>query len=227
MHSAIILAGGLGTRLQKTVPHLPKALAPIRGTPFLKILVEQLEKTGLFSEIVLALGHKAEAIQEAFSHHPNFRFSIEETLLGTGGALLHALPLATQKTVCVLNGDSLSSLSFADFLHFHREEKRPVSIACKKLEDVSRFGTVVFDEGNRVVSFSEKKALFAAGWVSIGIYAFEKEALENFPQGPSSLERDIFPELLAQGISAYPYEGPFLDIGTQESYLQAQETIPL
>lgn len=227
MQSAIILAGGLGTRLQKTVPHLPKALAPIRGTPFLKILIEQLENTGLFSEIVLALGHRAEAIQEAFSHHPLVRFSLEETLLGTGGALLHALPLATGQTVSVFNGDSLSSLSLTDFLRFHKEEKRPVTIACKKLDDVSRFGTVVFDERKRVVSFSEKKALFTSGWVSIGIYAFEKEALESFRQGPSSLERDLFPELLAKGISAYPYEGPFLDIGTQESYLQAQETIPL
>lgn len=227
MHSAVILAGGLGTRLQPTVPHLPKALAPIRGVPFLKILIDQLEKSDLFSEIVLALGHRAEMIQGTFSSEKKIRFSVEKTPLGTGGALLLAAEKASSETLCVLNGDSLSALDFAAFFRFHREQGRPVTIACKHLEETARFGTVQFDGEQKVTSFQEKRGASSSGWVSVGIYAIEKSILKQFPHGYSSLEQDLFPRLLYDGISAYPYEGPFIDIGTEESYTQAQEIISL
>lgn len=226
MIDAILLTGGLGTRLAQTVPHLPKALAPIQGTPFLQLLFEQLHASGLISKIILALGYKASAIQSYCQSLPYpIEFSIETTPLGTGGAILHALSKTTSSTLLVMNGDSFFDLSLSSFLAFHREQQSDFTIACREVEDASRYGAVEFDSRQRIVSFSEKSQSVKPGWINAGLYLIEKRVLSPFPHSSLSLEKEIFPCLLTKKLFAYPHSGVFIDIGTQNSYFEAQEIL--
>lgn len=229
MVCAIILAGGLGTRLAGVLPHLPKALAPIQQTPFLKILLQQLERAGILSKIILALGHKADNIQHFLKDQPcrvPIDFSIETSPLGTGGALLHALHKTSAKTLFVLNGDSYFDFHPSDFLAFHQTKGADISIACTYVKDSSRYGAVEIENfSHRITAFNEKTLTCQPGWVSAGIYLMERAILSQFSEGVYSLEKDFLPHLLKKTIFAYPHKGNFIDIGTPSSYNDAQELL--
>lgn len=225
---AVILAGGLGTRLAATVPHLPKALAPIQGVPFLQLLFEQLAKSQIISKVVLALGYKADAIEHFLStqSHPfQIALSIESSPLGTGGAVLHALNQTKTDTLLVLNGDSYFDLSLASFLAFHQMKQAPASIASREMEDVSRYGAIEMDAQQRVISFFEKSPLLKRGWINGGLYLIQRDLLSPFPPASYSLENDFLPEFVKKGLFAYPDAGTFIDIGTQSSYFEAQHLL--
>lgn len=226
MATAIILAGGLGTRLAGVIPHLPKALAPIRGVPFLQLILKQLEESQVVSQVIFALGHKASDIQSFLSDYPScipIELSIEATPLGTGGALLQALRKSTSETLLVLNGDSYFDLSLADFLHAHRSRWADVSIACHFVEETSRYGSVEFDDSHRILKFSEKSSEKRPGWINAGMYCLQKRILDSFSPGVYSLERDFFSHFLKRNCFAYCHRGAFIDIGIPSSYEEAQE----
>lgn len=228
MVTAVILAGGLGTRLALTVPHLPKALAPIQGIPFLHLLFHQLEVSGIVSKLVLALGHKAADIQ-SFLNRESLSFpielSVESSPLGTGGALLHALPKVEGDTFLALNGDSYFDLSLSNFLNFHLSRQADISIACQKMEDVSRYGSIEIDSTARIISWAEKSPFKQPGWINGGLYFIQKSLLNSFAPGPYSLEKDFFPLFLRRQMFAYRHEGTFIDIGTPGSYNEAQQIL--
>lgn len=226
MITAIVLAGGLGTRLAPVIPHLPKALAPIQGVPFLQLLLRQLEKSSIISKIVLALGHKAESIQQFLAHTSlPIHYSIEPSPLGTGGALLHALPQADGSTLLVLNGDSFFDLSIPHFLDFHLSHAADLSIACREVEDTSRYGSVEWDSTLHIRGFREKSSLSQPGWINAGLYLIQKDLLKPFSPGVYSLEKDLFPQFLKKKALAYPNVGSFIDIGTPNSYNEAQQIL--
>jgi D-glycero-alpha-D-manno-heptose 1-phosphate guanylyltransferase len=229
MIEAIILAGGLGTRLAAAVPHLPKALAPIQGTAFLDLLLKQLKSSGILSKAVLAAGFRAQAIRDYYQNNPSalpLEFSMEETPLGTGGALLEALSKTTSETLLVLNGDCFTDLSYKDFLNFHKKRQSPLSFAVLHSEDLSRYGSIQFDETDgRVLDFQEKSSQRRVGYLSAGIYLIQREALLSFAEKPCSIETDLFPKMLPKGAFAYVHEGTFLDIGTPQSYEMAQKIL--
>jgi D-glycero-alpha-D-manno-heptose 1-phosphate guanylyltransferase len=229
MVTGIILAGGLGTRLAGTLPHLPKTLAPIQGIPFLKLLLDQLDKSQILSKVILALGVKAENVQQ-FLRSRSYGFtletSVESSPLGTGGALLNALERASTETLLVLNGDSYFDLSLPDFLTFHQGKGADVTIDCKEMLDVSRYGSVEIEPSSqKICSFKEKCEQSESGWISAGLYLIQKDLLVSFQQGASSLEKDIFPHFLKNKIFAYAHVGSFIDIGTPNSYNDAQEIL--
>lgn len=228
MIDAIILAGGLGTRLAQTVPHLPKALAPIQGIPFIQLLLKQLETSGIVSKIVFALGHKADAIQ-AFLQTQSTRIpievSVEPTPLGTGGALLYALNKTESETLLVLNGDTYFDLPLCHFFEFHQIREADITLACRKVKDTSRFGSVIIAPDQRIISFREKEPIPYPGWINGGLYLIEKNLLSSFPPGTHSIETDFFPHLLEKKVLAYTDSGCFVDIGTQETYFAAQELL--
>lgn len=228
MATAVILAGGLGTRLVSLVPHLPKALAPIQGTPFLDILLRQMEESKMFAKVVLALGHKAENIEQ-FVKESSYSFaielSIERSLLGTGGAILQALPFVDDECFLVLNGDTYCNVSFPSFLQFHQEKKAALSIACREVKDAERYGTVKMDSAQRIIGFEEKSAKVKAGWISTGVYWMQRSLFTGIQPGVYSLERDFFPQFLNRPVFAYCNTGAFIDIGTPVSYLDAQEIL--
>lgn len=222
---ALILAGGLGTRLAAAVPHLPKTLAPIQDTPFLQILLNQLLKWKAISRVILAIGHKASLIEE---YIPTITYPLpivlirESSPLGTGGALLNALPQIEGETFLAMNGDSFFDLDFEPFFAFHRAKESKLSIACMEIEDTSRYGSILSDRSCRITCFTEKSPLKLPGMINAGIYLVEKRTLSRFARSCCSLEKDIFPSFLELAIYAYISTGVFIDIGTTQSLKEAQ-----
>lgn len=229
MVHVVILAGGLGTRLAPAIPHLPKALAPIQGIPFLKLLLDQIERAQIASKVVLALGHKADSIQKFLVQQPysfQLNFSVESSPLGTGGALIHALNETDSETLLVLNGDSYFDISFHDFICFHKKKQADMTIACREVEDVSRYGAVKIDPNSqRVQIFQEKLDVIGPGLINAGLYLIERRLLTLFSPGVCSLEKEVFPVLLEKKLFAYCQAGSFIDIGTPSSYNEAQEIL--
>ena len=225
MLDAIILAGGLGTRLSHRVPNTPKALAPIRGTAFLQYLLSQLSNSRQISKVILALGYRADAIQIWLSEK-HFLFdiecSIETSPQGTGGALLLALTKTEKETLLVLNGDSYSDTNIDDFYSFHKNHQADLSIATVEVNDISRYGSIEFEANQRIRQFREKSNKAHRGWINAGTYLIEKELIASYEPKSCSLEKDLFPRFLEQKIFAYPHLGVFIDIGTTESYEEAQ-----
>ncbi len=221
---AIILVGGLGTRLAARVQGLPKAMAPVGARPFLEILLRQLERSGV-TRVVLSVGYLRAAIEEHFgAEFAGLRldYAVEETPLGTGGAIRNALALAQEDAVLVLNGDTFLDADFAAMMRFHRDEGAAMTMAVKRQADIARYGGVVM-RGKRIVGF-EEKGRSGPGWINAGAYVIEKGlqwplALpEKFSFESDVLERDI-----ARIVSAaYRVNGVFLDIGVPEDFDRAQ-----
>lgn len=227
MIDAIILAGGLGTRLQRVVPQVPKTLAPILGTPFLQILLDQLQEAKCISKIILALGYKAEMVADFIPKGLPLELSIEKEPLGTGGAVLLALPKVSSEDFLVINGDTFFGIDFDQFYAFHREKNSPATIAVRyEEEDASRYGSIAICEEQTILHFEEKSEDRKPGWISGGIYLIKKSTLDFFNAGNNySIEKDFFPFLLKNRMFAYPSSELFIDIGTAQSYERAQSIL--
>lgn len=225
---AIILAGGLGTRLRDTVPGVPKPLAPIAGKPFLDLLLSHLATVPNLNKVVLAIGHQAEQIVNRYTSHSfgNFEiaFSVENQPLGTGGALKLALPNTQSDNVLVLNGDSFLGLDWSELINSH---KSLATLAAVHQPDVSRYGELITCRDTTFIQkFSEKGGVARPGLINGGIYLFRRSVVDYFPaQETFSIETDLFPKLLPIGIQAHEVHGKFIDIGTKDSYALAQKVL--
>jgi D-glycero-alpha-D-manno-heptose 1-phosphate guanylyltransferase len=223
---AILLVGGLGTRLQSVVPSTPKPLARVGDAPFLELLVLQLRSQGI-RHLVMCTGHLAGQIEDEFGDGGKWgvtiEYSRESQPLGTAGAVKLAeryLQMASE--FLVMNGDSFLELDFREFLRFHRGHGGLISMAVRRVPDAARYGTVQMDTDRRVVGFSEKTGTQAPGIVNGGVYVFNRAVLDNISQGPSSFEKEVLPRLLEGGVFAQEQRGMFIDIGTPEDYARAQ-----
>jgi len=216
-YDAIILAGGLGTRLREAVPDLPKPLAFVNGRPFLDILIEQIECSGIIRKVVLALGYKADAIVDYY-RKKDFKFSIERKPLGTGGAIAKAMKHTKSSQVFVFNGDSFFACPLKEMAQTHRGV---LTLACTKVEDTSAYGRVELDKNNKVKTFNEK-GMKGAGLINGGIYLFDREIFNKTLPKSFSLECELIPQILTKGIFGFISNGVFIDIGTKESYTRAQ-----
>jgi len=222
MIDAIILAGGFGTRLREAVPNVPKPLAPINGVAFLDLLIEQIERAEVVKKIILAIGYKADLICEHFSKRKGkipIAFSTEEKPLGTGGAVRKAIALSDSAQVLVLNGDSYLECSLTEMVdQFHA----PMTMAYTRVDDAGRFGQVVVDPQGWIKAFREKEAKQSSGCINGGIYLFERKIFDRKWPEIFSLEKEMFPQLLYEGIYGFQTKGLFIDIGTPESFAFAQ-----
>jgi len=222
MVDAIILAGGFGTRLRDIVPNVPKPLAPINGVPFLDLLIDQIEKSGVVEKIVLAVGYRADAIIQYFENRSSgvpVLFSREEEPLGTGGAVRQAISLTTSDQIFVFNGDSYLNCSLSNML---TRFFKPLTIAYTYVENASRFGQLVVNSQNQVLAFREKSQNAEPGWINGGIYLFDRKVFDRSLPVVFSLEKDLFPQLLKDGVFGFRTDGIFIDIGTPESFAKAQ-----
>lgn len=223
--SAVILAGGLGTRLRSIVADRPKALAPVCGRPFLAILFEQLSLAG-FEHAVLCTGYMGESIFRTFgSRYGTLQidYSQEHEPLGTAGSLRRALNLIRSDPVLVMNGDSYCKADLGAFLKRHLQSRVSASIVVFRKTDAARYGRVVLGQNDRILEFAEKSAQGSGGYVNAGIYLLDRAVIQGIPDdGMVSLERDVFPALVGKGVAGYAAAGPFLDIGTPESFAAAQ-----
>ncbi len=222
--TALILAGGLGTRLRAVLADRPKPLAEVAGRPFLCRLLDQVAEAGL-AEAVLCTGHLGQRVQETLGprYGPlRLRYSQEEAPLGTGGALRRAEPLAGGDTVLALNGDSYFGLPLEAYLDWHGRLGLDCSLAVRHVQDGSRYGRVEADGEGRVTAFQEKAEGLGPCWINAGLYLVSRAALRSLPPDrPLSLEREVLPGWLGR-LHAYRAEGPFLDIGTPESLASAE-----
>jgi D-glycero-alpha-D-manno-heptose 1-phosphate guanylyltransferase len=222
----VLLVGGLGTRLRSVVPSAPKPMASVGDRPFLELLVRQLQCQGI-RRLVMCTGYLAGQIEDEFGDgrglDVEIEYSKEPAPLGTAGAVKLAQPLLTEGSdFLVLNGDSFLEVDFARLLRFHREHGGLVTMAVVPVPNAQRYGTVKVGPGGRVEGFTEKTGSTAPGLVNAGVYLFRKAIFEHIPDGPASLERDVFPEIFSQGVFALEQDGMFIDIGTPEDYARAQ-----
>lgn len=218
---AIILAGGMGTRLQNIISDVPKPMAPVNGRPLLQYILSQMSNYN-FGHIVLAVGYKSEVIVKYFGNkYKNIKlsYSTEEYPLGTGGAIKKAFRLINGNEAFVLNGDSYNEIDFDEYQQFHIRAGSRFTIAVKHMENISRFGVVAVKE-NVCTDFEEKLSV-KSGLVNCGVYLVEKSILEKVKVERFSFEKDIL-EKHAGIIVAFRSGGYFLDIGIPEDYIRAQ-----
>lgn len=224
---AIILAGGFGTRLRDAVPLLPKPMAPVGGVPFLERLMKFWAKEGV-DHFIISVGYLQHKIVDYFGSSfigKKVTYSIEKEPLGTGGALL----LASQKLnqdcpFLVLNGDTYFDLSLIELWRFHKELKADITVALTKAGEDNRYGRVERNLLGEIVSFGQKGVL-GSPYVNGGVYLFDLGLWDDSgPITKLSLENDLFPSLLSEGITmmGVPFSGRFIDIGVPEDYLLAQ-----
>jgi NDP-sugar pyrophosphorylase family protein len=222
---ALILAGGLGTRLRGVLADRPKVLAPIAGRPFLSYLLDQLEAAGV-RRVVLCSGHQGDQLETAFGGRYRrlvLSYSRESEPLGTGGALRLAVPSVSGDWLLALNGDSYVDCPLQEFSAWHQQHAFAGSILLTRVADAGRFGTVTVAAGGAIQSFQEKRGLPEPGWINGGIYLLSRRLVAALPQGRAvSLEREAFPAWLAEGLGGYQRTAPFLDIGTPESLARAE-----
>ncbi|MBI5031571.1 MAG: nucleotidyltransferase family protein [Chloroflexi bacterium] len=228
---ALILAGGLGTRLRSIVSDKPKPLANIGGKPFLEYQIEFLKKHQI-DHLVLCVGYLCEQVVEYFGDGSRWDvqidYSIEEELLGTGGAVKHAEKYL-QGTFLTLNGDSFFDLDLAAFIQFHARQKSEAkqechlgTLALTQVQDARGYGSVRLGQANRIVDFSAKStASNGSHLINAGIYVLEPAFLDFIPSSKRvSLEQETFPLVLEKGfhLLGYPANGFFVDIGTPTGY---------
>ncbi|MBF8258557.1 MAG: Nucleotidyl transferase [Actinobacteria bacterium] len=232
---AVILAGGLGTRLRPVVEDLPKSMAPVNGKPFLERIVSLLSGKGI-REFVFCVGYRREAILGYFGDgsgwNVRIRYATEEEPLGTGGAVRNALPLL-DGTFLLLNGDTYLDVDYSEFLEYHRQKVRKErcvgSVALVSTQERQFFGSVTAGKDWRIASFSEKSPdAVGRGWINGGVMCLEPMVLRFIPPDvPSSLERDVIPAAISAGggFFGFPVQGDFVDIGTPEGYRKIQEIL--
>lgn len=224
--SVAILAGGIGTRLAKVVPIQQKVVAKVREHPFLEYILNQLNKNG-FKNVVICTGHLGDQVQEAFGNNYQslaLYYSNEQSQLGTAGAIRFALPHLASEDILVTNGDSFLDTDLKKFLEFHIEKKANGTIILTEVSDTSRYGRIELDENNQIVGFEEKKENGGAGFINGGIYLFKKSLLLEIPENKIvSFEKDMFPNWMGKSFYGFKTKEDFIDIGTPESYEEAQE----
>lgn len=223
---AVLLVGGLGTRLRSVVPSIPKPLASVGGRPFLELLVRQLRYQGI-RRLVLCAGYLAHQIENELGDGRiwdlTIEYSKEPQLLGTAGAVRFAEPLLRDVSdFIVMNGDSFMEIDLQQLIRFHRRYGSIASMAVLRLKNEMRYGTVEVTVEGRVSGFKEKANGDPTGLVNAGIYVFNHRILECIPEGKVSLETDVLPKLLDHGVYALEQHGMFIDIGTPQDYMRAQ-----
>ena len=232
---AILLCGGLGTRLRSVVSDRPKPMADIAGKPFLHYLVKMLSESGV-KHLIFALGYMGEQIEAYFQSGEEYGLSIsysyEDSPLGTGGAIRNALSKVSGENVLVLNADTYFHTDYESLLREQLKNKAAMTIASRKIEDISRYGAILKDESGRILRWNEKMSSDQVetprpGEINGGIYVMQKSLIEKIPEGKQSLENDCIPAWLEDGLylQAIPSDGYFMDIGIPEDYAQFREDV--
>jgi len=223
--NALLLAGGLGTRLRPLTETLPKPMAPVVNRPWLEHLVERLRDQGI-RDIVIAVKHHPDKIRNHFGSGKkwgvNIRYAVEKTLLGTAGAIRNAEPFLDDR-FAVFNADIVHDVNIASLVRFHETHGGLVTIGLTEVEDPSHYGAVEQDGEGRILRFVEKpkKEEAPSRRINAGIYVMEKRALAYIPtEREVSIERETFPLLIREGAGVYGtlIPGFWMDMGTRERY---------
>jgi D-glycero-alpha-D-manno-heptose 1-phosphate guanylyltransferase len=225
---AVILAGGFGTRLRSVVSDLPKSLAPVNEKPFLHYLFLWLKKFGI-EHIVLSVGYLSEKVEEQFGNEYlgiKVSYAKEESPLGTGGGIRLAMEKCSGAHVLAMNGDSFFDVELDQFFENHLSGSADATLALRKVEDGSRYGTIQLD-GMRIIAFREKDPeVKGDALINGGIYLLRRKTfLKNTEsENQFSIERDFFGRLADKlWLQSFISDGYFIDIGIPEDFERAQK----
>ncbi len=232
-YSAILLVGGMGTRLHPLTKATPKPMLNVAGVPFIEHQIVRARESGV-SEIILATSFLAELFQPYFGDGTEFgisiKYSIEEAALGTGGAIRHASNLLTGSgPVVIFNGDVLSGHDLAGQIEFHINQEAEVTLYLTTVPDARAYGAVELS-GDRVIAFNEKMANPPTNTINAGCYIFNREVIQEIPDGKVvSVERETFPQLLADSRRVFGFvdDSYWLDIGTPSALVKASQDLVL
>ncbi len=223
---AVVLVGGQGTRLRPLTLSTAKPMLPTAGVPFLAHLLSRIRAAGL-NHVVLGTSYRAETFQEYFGDGSRFGIEIdyvvEETPLGTGGAIRNVADRLRGSTAMIFNGDILSGVDLGALWRTHREAAADVTLHLVRVPDPRRFGSVPTDLFGRVTAFVEKSDDPPTDQINAGCYVFERSVLEAIPAGRVvSVERETFPGLLAAGAHLHGYVDAsyWLDLGTPAAFVR-------
>ena len=225
IREAIILAGGLGTRLRAVVSDIPKCMAPVAGKPFLSYIIDYYCSCGI-DRFVFSVGFKHEAIQQYLEKQYTgleYVCIVEDEPLGTGGAIAKALPACRDENVLILNGDTFFKVNIAELSAFHDQKKAECTLCLKTMHNTDRYGVVETNNDGRVTSFREKQ-FYHTSVINGGVYALNVSAFlqTSFPE-KFSFEKDYFERFYTQRkIYGIRQEGYFIDIGIPADYEKAQ-----
>ena len=229
--TALILCGGLETRVRPSSFSTPKALLPIGYQPLLEYQIKYLRQYE-FDRIILAIGYLQEQIVRYLDEHKlgiRLRYSFEKEPLDTGGAIKNAEAMIGSDFLA-LNGDVIfAGLDLDKLIYAHKKSNAVATLVLARSNNATRFGTVELDADNKVVSFIEKPRKLVPGesWVNAGVYVIRPSIFNKISKGRrASLELDVFPRLMREGtISGYKHDGYWADVGTPEDYLRVQKDL--
>ncbi len=221
---AIVLAGGLGTRLGELTRQKPKPLVDVAGRPFIEYVLAQLLLSPV-DEIVFAVSHCWEQVHQLIGdewHGVPVRYSVETEPLGTGGAIKQAMHQFNIDKAVVLNGDTLFKILPASLETFHNQHHADISVALRHVDDTGRYGRVLVDPMFRITGFLEK-GINGPGLINAGVYCLNRSVLDDIEDIKFSFELDVLATYLeACKIFGMPCEGYFIDIGVPEDLDKAQ-----
>tara|TARA_B100001250_G_scaffold347273_1_gene317447 strand:+ start:886 stop:1593 length:708 start_codon:yes stop_codon:yes gene_type:complete len=225
--TAIILAGGLGTRLRNTINNVPKPMAPIDGKPFLYYLLKYLEKNKI-RHVLLSVGYKKEIISEYFGNRfksIEIKYSEESSPLGTGGAIARGLNKLSSKRTFIINGDTYFNISLKSLENMHNKKNSSVTIAVKKITEPDRYDCVSFNSGSKIIGFNNKNSL--TKYINGGISIVDIDKFNQFrlPRKFSFESDFLFKYYKKENFYTYKSKAYFIDIGIPESYSQFNITM--
>jgi NDP-sugar pyrophosphorylase family protein len=226
-HTALVLCGGRGTRLQEVISDRPKFLAPVAGRPYADHLLQFLR--GYVRDVVLCTGYLADQIEEYCGDGTRWglhiRYSTEPDALGTAGAVKHAVAEDVTDPFWVINGDSFVNADLGKVSDLYQRRGAEAVIVVVEVPDASRYGRIILGPEEAVLAFGEK-ASSGAGHVNAGIYLLSPTVLNHVEPGrAASMEHDVLPRIVGNGLYGWISPGPFVDIGTEESFEYAQHLL--
>jgi D-glycero-alpha-D-manno-heptose 1-phosphate guanylyltransferase len=228
IQEAIILAGGLGTRLRSVVEDVPKCLAPINGIPFLEYVIDYADGQGI-EHIIFSVGYKKELIKkyiESQDYDFAISYSEEQNPLGTGGAIKKSIKLTQTDQILVLNGDTLYEYDLANLWNVNEFGFGNCSLCLKPMQNFERYGSVLCNKNNKIISFREKQFV-AEGLINTGVYCLDRERFskEKLPT-KFSFEKDYLEaNVFSHNFLGLIEDSYFIDIGIPEDFEKAQEEL--
>lgn len=226
---AVLLAGGLGTRLRSVVNDRPKPMALIGDKPFMEYVVHELSRYGI-DEIIFAVGYKGSMVEEYFGDGSRFgvkvSYAYEEELLGTAGAIKNAGRLVTEDSFFVLNADTFYQMDYGRLLRVKEENALEMALVLREVPDISRYGAATLS-GAMLTGFNEKVQKSCPGTINGGVYLMNRALLETIPTGKVSLENEMIPLWMKEGrqLGGFVNDGYFIDIGIPEDYFKFQKDV--
>ena len=228
---AVVLVGGKGTRLRPLTISAPKPMLPTAGLPFLTHLLSRIRAAGI-RRVVLGTSFKAEVFEEHFGDGSDLgleiSYVVEAEPLGTGGGIRNVLPELTASTIMVFNGDVLGGTDLRQILDMHHARQADLTMHLVRVSDPRAFGCVTTDDDGRVQEFLEKTQDPPTDQINAGCYVFRREVIEQIPAGvPVSVERETFPQLLADGRRVYGFVDAayWRDMGTPEDFVRGSSDL--